>query len=58
MRNEASACHASQGGAQPRMGLFRMLRLLEKLGGPRDYFMRDYPAPTGRREKDLFEGLM
>lgn len=57
MRNEASACHASQGGTRPRPGLFRVLRLLEKLSGPRDYFMRDYPLPTKSREKDLFEGL-
>ena len=56
-RNKASACHASQGGAGPRRGPFRVLRLLEKIQGPRDYFMREYPEPTKKREKDLFEGL-
>jgi LmbE family N-acetylglucosaminyl deacetylase len=57
MRNKASACHASQGGAGPRPGPFRVLRLLEKISGPRDYFMRDFPKPGKKREKDLFEGL-
>lgn len=57
MRDAASACHASQGGAGPRPGPFRLLRILEKFSGPRDYFMRDYPLPTKKREKDLFEGL-
>ena len=56
-RNRASACHASQGGAGPRRGPFRLLRLLEKIQGARDYFMREYPEPTKKREKDLFEGL-
>lgn len=58
MRNSASTCHASQGGAGPRPGPFRMLRILEKLQGTRDYFMREYPAPSKKREKDLFEGLV
>ena len=58
IRNKAAACHASQGGGQPRTGLFRILRIIENLPGQRDYFMRAYPTPTGRhREKDLFEGL-
>jgi LmbE family N-acetylglucosaminyl deacetylase len=57
IRNEARACHASQGGGQPQRGPFQILRIFEKLHGPRDYFMRDYPAPTRRREKDLFEGV-
>jgi N-acetyl-1-D-myo-inositol-2-amino-2-deoxy-alpha-D-glucopyranoside deacetylase len=57
IRNKAFACHASQGGAGPRRGPFRFLRLLEAIRGPRDYFMREYPAPNKKREKDLFEGL-
>ncbi|OGO19610.1 MAG: hypothetical protein A2144_07695 [Chloroflexi bacterium RBG_16_50_9] len=56
-RNKAAACHASQGGGQPRPGLFRLFRIVEKLRGQRDYFMRDYPPPTHQREKDLFEGI-
>jgi N-acetyl-1-D-myo-inositol-2-amino-2-deoxy-alpha-D-glucopyranoside deacetylase len=57
IRNEAAACHASQGGARPRPGPFRILRILEKFRGQRDYFMRGYPTPTSHREKDLFEGV-
>ncbi len=57
IRNKAAACHASQGGARPRQGPFRLMQFFEKLRGQRDYFMRDYPPPTRRREKDLFEGV-
>lgn len=58
IRNKAAACHASQGGGRFRQGSFRILRIIEKLRGPRDCFTRDYPPPTRRhQEKDLFEGL-
>ncbi len=58
IRNKAAACHATQGGGVQRPGPFRLLRIVEKLRGQRDYFMRDYPPPTRRsREKDLFEGV-
>lgn len=58
IRNKAAACHASQGGGRHRPGLFRILRIIEKLQGQKDYFMRDYPAPTSpRREKNLFDGV-
>jgi LmbE family N-acetylglucosaminyl deacetylase len=58
IRNKAAACHASQGGGRFRPGPFLLLQLLNKLRGPRDYFMKAYPTPTGKRqEKDLFEGL-
>jgi hypothetical protein len=58
IRSRAAACHASQGGGQPRPGPFRILGIVEKLRGHRDYFMRAYPTPTHqRREKDLFEGV-
>lgn len=60
IRDKAVACHASQssGNGQRRPGLFRILGIIEKIQGPRDYFMRDYPIPTRRRlEKDLFEGI-
>jgi LmbE family N-acetylglucosaminyl deacetylase len=59
IRNKAAACHASQGGGQPRRGPFRILRIVERLRGrgQRDYFMREYPPPKRRREKDLFEGV-
>jgi N-acetyl-1-D-myo-inositol-2-amino-2-deoxy-alpha-D-glucopyranoside deacetylase len=59
IRDQAAACHASQGGGLPRPGPFRIFRIAERLRGPRDYFMRDYPKPTNkRREKDLFEGIV
>ena len=57
MRNEAFACHASQGGGRPGAAAFRIFALLENLGEPRDYFMRAYPPPDKKSEKDLFEGL-
>ncbi|MFC2014856.1 PIG-L family deacetylase, partial [Chloroflexota bacterium] len=61
IRNKAAACHASQGmggGGRRRPGLFMMLQMIDKFRGPRDYFMREYPSPNGRRkEKDLFESI-
>ncbi|MCL2149841.1 MAG: PIG-L family deacetylase [Dehalococcoidia bacterium] len=56
-RDEASACHASQGGGRSRSGIFRLFGFFENLRGPRDYFMRAYPPPGKKREKDLLEGL-
>jgi LmbE family N-acetylglucosaminyl deacetylase len=57
IRNKAAACHASQGGGRPRPGPFRIFELLEKIRGPRDYFMRGYPKTRQEREKDLFQGV-
>ncbi len=58
LQNKAAACHSSQGGGQPRPVPFRIVRIVEKLRGQPDYFMRAYPPPThGHREKDLFEGV-
>lgn len=57
-RSRAVACHASQTSGGRRPGLFRMMELIQKIRGPRDSFMREYPPPlNGRREKDLFEGI-
>jgi N-acetyl-1-D-myo-inositol-2-amino-2-deoxy-alpha-D-glucopyranoside deacetylase len=56
IRDRAAACHASQGGGRMRQGPFRILRIVEKVQGQRDCFMRAYPPPK-RREKDLFEGI-
>jgi N-acetyl-1-D-myo-inositol-2-amino-2-deoxy-alpha-D-glucopyranoside deacetylase len=58
-RNKAAACHSSQGGGIPRRGPFRLIRIIERIRGraDRDFFMRDYPPPTKKREKDLFEGI-
>jgi len=57
MRNLASACHASQGGGRPGPGTLRLLRFIESLQGPKHFFMRAYPPPESKREKDLFAGL-
>jgi N-acetyl-1-D-myo-inositol-2-amino-2-deoxy-alpha-D-glucopyranoside deacetylase len=55
-RNRAAACHASQMGGGPRPG--GILGLVTRLYGQRDYYMRAYPPPVGRRrESDLFEGI-
>jgi N-acetyl-1-D-myo-inositol-2-amino-2-deoxy-alpha-D-glucopyranoside deacetylase len=57
-RNKAAACHASQGGGRFRPGPFVILRIIEKIRGPHDYFMREFPPATRKHhEKDLFEGL-
>ena len=56
-RNRAVACHASQGGGRRRTGPFRIIEMVDRFRGPRDYFMRAYPPPGRRREKDLFEGI-
>jgi LmbE family N-acetylglucosaminyl deacetylase len=55
-REQAGACHASQGGGSgmisgPAGWLFRVL-------GGRETFMRAFPQPTpGPRERDLFAGV-
>lgn len=55
IRDEASACHASQGGKQMSQGPMGWLR---RLFGSRETFMRAYPSPIqGKVEKDLFEGI-
>jgi N-acetyl-1-D-myo-inositol-2-amino-2-deoxy-alpha-D-glucopyranoside deacetylase/mycothiol S-conjugate amidase len=58
IRNKAVACHASQSSGRSRPGLFKALEIIGKFSGPKDYFMRAYPRPTRRREKDLFEGII
>jgi len=60
-RNRAVACHASQSGGSGGRGrpfLFKILEAIDRIGGPKDYFMRDFPPPDSRRrEKDLFERI-
>lgn len=57
LKDEASACHASQGGG----GISRSSRLLLlafRFAASKDNFIRAYPEPEpGLREKDLFEGI-
>ena len=50
----ASACHASQGGARLTSGFMLTLR---KIFGISDRYMRAYPTPGKKVERDLFEGI-
>jgi LmbE family N-acetylglucosaminyl deacetylase len=55
IRDEASDCHASQGGRQMSRGLYAWLR---RLFASSETYMRAYPPPLpGKRESDLFEGI-
>lgn len=54
LRDRASACHASQGGAKITGGILGWFR---KISGISDQYMRAYPPPEKKKEKDLFEGL-
>jgi LmbE family N-acetylglucosaminyl deacetylase len=55
LKAEASACHASQGGAGMAQGIWGFLL---RLGGSKETYMRAYPKPmNGLRERDLFEGI-
>jgi N-acetyl-1-D-myo-inositol-2-amino-2-deoxy-alpha-D-glucopyranoside deacetylase len=57
-RNQAAACHASQlpPGGGPRRG--GIMGLINRILGPRDYYMRVYPPVKGRlNERDLFQGV-
>jgi N-acetyl-1-D-myo-inositol-2-amino-2-deoxy-alpha-D-glucopyranoside deacetylase len=56
IQDEASACHASQGGREMTHGLQAWLSRLFRRN---DTFMRDYPAPVRGEPvaNDLFEGI-
>jgi LmbE family N-acetylglucosaminyl deacetylase len=54
IRDRASACHASQGGARITGGLMGFFR---KVFGISDQYMRAFPPPGRRKEHDLFEGI-
>lgn len=56
VQDEASACHASQGGREMTSGLQAWL---SRLFRRKDTFMRDFPTPIAgeRIESDLFQGL-
>jgi N-acetyl-1-D-myo-inositol-2-amino-2-deoxy-alpha-D-glucopyranoside deacetylase len=55
LRDEASACHASQGGQQMNKGIQGWVR---RMFSANETYMRAYPpAVKGLREKDLFEGI-
>lgn len=54
-KDEASACHASQGGSMMVRGVMGWLM---RLFGRKENYMRAYPPPEpGRVEKDLFAGV-
>ena len=54
-REQASACHKSQlEGGPSRRGV---LSIVSKLSGRHDTFIRAFPLPDGKQEKDLFEAL-
>lgn len=57
IRDEATACHASQGGGRLMTGPMAYLR---RMLGSHETFMRAYPrpAPGMKPEKDLFEGIV
>lgn len=53
-KNEAVACHVSQGGARITVGILDWFR---KLFGISDQYMRAYPPPMKKKERDLFDGI-
>jgi LmbE family N-acetylglucosaminyl deacetylase len=56
IRDEASRCHASQGGGSLTGGLFAPLR---RIFASKELYMQYYPQPkNGRVERDLFEGIV
>lgn len=55
IRDQASACHESQGGGNMSVGLMGWLR---RTFGSTENFMQAYPAPAnGHVARDLFEGV-
>ncbi len=55
LRDQAAACHASQGGRQQGTGIMGLAR---RLFGSTESYMRSFPPPVpGKIEKDLFEGI-
>lgn len=56
IRDEASRCHASQGGGSLTGGLFAPLR---RIFASKELYMQYYPEPkNGRVERDLFDGIV
>ncbi len=54
IRDDASRCHASQGGGSLTGGIFGPIR---RIFAAKEMFMRAFPEPDGHLEKDLFEGV-
>lgn len=55
LREQAAACHASQGGTQITSG--GIIGQIRRIFSAKDQFMRAYPPATRHVEKDLFEGI-
>jgi LmbE family N-acetylglucosaminyl deacetylase len=56
LKQEATACHASQGGMGASSST--LVRLAFRLASGSDSFMRAYPQPErGLKERDLFNGI-
>jgi LmbE family N-acetylglucosaminyl deacetylase len=54
IKAQASQCHASQGGGQPRGAMSLVARFM----GSKEHFSRAVPAqPPAHMERDLFEGV-
>lgn len=56
IRNQAAACHASQGGTQITSG-GGVIGMFRKFFGSKDQFMQAYPKPGRGVVHDLFEGI-
>jgi N-acetyl-1-D-myo-inositol-2-amino-2-deoxy-alpha-D-glucopyranoside deacetylase len=54
-RDIAAACYASQGGGRITGGIMGKFR---QIFGINDKYMRAFPPPGKKREKDLFEGVI
>lgn len=56
IKNQAGACHVSQGGGQMRRGL---MGFVTRIFGENEDYMRAYPPVDGRfkMKRDLFEGI-
>jgi LmbE family N-acetylglucosaminyl deacetylase len=56
IKTDASACHASQGGAQMRRGI---MGFVTRLFGEREDYMQVYPpvAENAKKRYDLFDGI-
>jgi LmbE family N-acetylglucosaminyl deacetylase len=56
IRDEASACHESQGGSRLFQGIVSWIR---RALPATETYMRAFPAPqNGKKEQDLFEGVV
>ena len=56
LRDQAAACHASQGGGMPNRGLMSWFR---RVAPSRETYMKHFPPPVqGKFDTDLFEDII